>query len=167
MAQIYKITARASSALPETLRNSEGIRQALAAVHEYFPLDDVQLTDHDLDRLCEASRTLARRIAGRGHIDVALRFTDLCDISSDLFKEVKDIRKAIKDLLGEYEDELEENCVGALRYVSGFRNEMVPALANSILLRRFANFVDAVLLAQIRHSDENVEIELHLVELAS
>ena len=84
-----------------------------------------------------------------------MKFTDY------LFKEVKDIRKKIKSIVSDHEDELETNHVGALQYVTEFRAEMGPALANSIVLRRFANFVDSVLLAQIQYSAENVEIELY------
>jgi hypothetical protein len=156
----YKVGARASNRLPEALQSSDGIRQALKAVGEYFPLD-LTVDDLELELLLKSSKTLSRFFVPGSKIDVAIQFAELCEISSELFKEVKEIRKKAKSIISDHEDELETNHVGALQYVTEFRSEMGPALANSIVLRRFANFVDAVLLAQIQYSAENVEIELY------
>ena len=155
--------ARASSRLPEALKSSDGIRQALKAVGEYFPLD-LTVDDLELELLQKSSKNLSRFLVPGSKIDISIQFAELCDISSDLFKEVKDIRKKVKGIIGDHEDELKSDHVGALRYVGEFRSEMGPALANSIVLRRFANFIDAVLLAQIQYSDDNVEIELYITE---
>ncbi|MCB5196391.1 hypothetical protein [Deefgea salmonis] len=159
----YKVGARASNRLPEALKSNEGIRQALKAVDGHFPMD-LYVDDLELELLQNASRTLSRFLVPGSKIDIAIQFAQLCEISSDLFKEVKEIRKQIKSIISDNEDELETNHVGALQYVTEFRSEMGPALANSIVLRRFANFVDAVLLAQIQYSAENVEIELFISE---
>jgi hypothetical protein len=159
----YKVSARASSRLPEALKSNDGIRQALKAVDEYFPLN-LTVDELELNLLQKSSKTLSRCLVPGSKIDVSIQFAQLCEISSDLFKEVKDIRKKIKNIVSDHEDELESDHVGALQYVNEFRSEMGPALANSIVLRRFANFVDAVLLAQIQYSAENVEIELYISE---
>ncbi|WP_028456594.1 hypothetical protein [Chitinilyticum litopenaei] len=160
----FQLTARPSSRLPESLRNSDAIRQALSQIHERYP-DGMQLDAADLEVLREASRALARRILPGSVVDVSLQFPALCDISSELFRMVRNIRQDIKDILGDHEDELKDNCVGVLQYEAEFRTEMAPALARSILLRNFANLVDSVLLAQIRFASENMEIELHIQEL--
>ncbi|WP_410497720.1 hypothetical protein [Chitinibacter sp. S2-10] len=159
----FVVTARASKKLPEALRNNDGIRQALKAVDEYFPLKLV-LDDQQLDLLKKSSKAVARCLIPGSKVDASYQFNHLCEISSELFKEVKEIRKNIKEIVSDHEDELESDRVGALQYVKEFRSEMGPALASSIILRRFANCVDAVLLAQIQYSAENVEIELHIAE---
>ncbi|WP_028453085.1 hypothetical protein [Chitinilyticum aquatile] len=161
---LYQITARASARLPESLRNSDNIRQALSQVNERFP-NGLQLDAADLAVLTEASRSLSRRIMPGSTVDVSLQFPVLCDISSELFRMVRSIRQDIKDIISDHESELRDDCVGALEYVSEFRTGMAPALARSIMLRNFANLVDSVLLAQIRFSTENMEIELHIKEI--
>ncbi|QLG86918.1 hypothetical protein HQ393_00940 [Chitinibacter bivalviorum] len=159
----FVVNARASSKLPEALRSNDGIRQALKAADEYFPLLLI-LDDQQLELLKQCSKTLASHLVPGSVVDVSLQFADLCEVSSELFKEVKDVRKKVKGIVSDHEEELESDHVGALQYVSEFRSEMGPALAKSIVLRRFANRVDAVLLAQIQYSAENVEIELHITE---
>ncbi|WP_028448473.1 MULTISPECIES: hypothetical protein [Chitinibacter] len=159
----YRVYARASTKLPESLRSNDGIRQALSAVEEYFPLK-LTLEDQHFELLKASSKTFARYMVPGSLVDASFQFDALCEISSELFKEVRDVRKKVKDIVSDYEDELESDHVGALQYVKEFRSEMGPALAKSIVLRRFANCVDAVLLAQIQYSAENVEIELHIEE---
>ncbi|QLI80773.1 hypothetical protein HZU75_04095 [Chitinibacter fontanus] len=159
----YVVKARASSKLPEALRSNDGIRQALKASEEYFPLQLV-FDDQQFELLKNSSKTLASYLVPGSVVDVSLQFADLCEVSSELFKELKEIRKKIKTIVSDHEDELESDHVGALQYVKEFRSEMGPALERSIPLRRFANRVDAVLLAQIQYSAENVEIELHITE---
>ncbi|MBE9610714.1 hypothetical protein [Chitinilyticum piscinae] len=161
---LYQLTAQASTRLPESLRNSDSIRQALSQVNERFP-NGMQLDAADLAVLTEASRSLQRRIMPGSTVDVSLQFPALCDISSELFRMVRNIRQDIKDIISDHESELKDDCVGALEYVTEFRTGMAPALARSILLRSFANYVDTVLLAQIRFASENMEIELHVKEL--
>jgi gas vesicle protein len=160
----FVVTARASKKLPDSLRHNDGIRQALKAVDEYFPLKQLVLDDQQLELLKNSSKAVSRCLFPGSQADASYQFNHLCEISSELFKEVKDIRKKIKEVVSDHEDELESDRAGALQYVKEFRSEMGPALASSIILRRFANFVDAVLLAQIQYSAENVEIELHIAE---
>lgn len=162
--QKYQLIARACSQLPEGLRHSDGIRQAIASIKERYP-EWLQLTPGDLQELCSESKTLARAFAASSDDQFALQFTALCEVSSELFKEVKEIRKEIKNIINDHEQELADNSVGALAYVAEFRKCMGPALTRSILLRNFANMVDAVLLAQIQYSAENVEIELAVAPL--
>jgi prophage DNA circulation protein len=163
MSQAHILIAQACSQLPESLRQSDGIRQAIASIKERYP-EWLQINAHDIQELSQVSKTLARAFSGNtGHI--TLQFAALCEVSSELFKEVKDIRKEIKGIISDNEQALLDDNVGALAYVPEFRRCMGPALARSIVLRNFANMVDAVLLAQIQYSDENVEIEL-LIETA-
>ncbi|XZG69672.1 hypothetical protein ACTSKR_13580 [Chitinibacteraceae bacterium HSL-7] len=159
----FVVTARPSSLLPASLRQSDAIRQALGEVRSLEP-NDFMLDNADLATLSDASRILARRLDMSGKLDVPLQFRELCDISSELFRKVRAIRQDVKDIISDHEGALEDNCVGALKYVSDFRTEMAPAIARSIFLRRFANYVDAVILAQILYSTEDMEIELHIGE---
>ncbi|STQ89533.1 hypothetical protein [Iodobacter fluviatilis] len=162
--QTYTLIAQACSQLPESLRQNEGIRQAIISIKERYP-EWLQLTALDIQELSQVSKTLGRAFSKSSTGHVTLQFAALCEVSSELFKEVKDIRKEIKDIISDNEQALLDDNVGALAYVPEFRRCMGPALARSIVLRNFANMVDAVLLAQIQYSDENVEIEL-LIEAA-
>jgi hypothetical protein len=159
----YRLIAQACSQLPESLRQSEGIRQAIASIKERYP-EWLQLSTSEAKELCALSKTLMRAFENEKSAHITLQFAELCEISSELFKEVKDIRKEIKGIISDNEQALADDSVGALSYVAEFRKCMGPALARSILLRNFANMVDAVLLAQIQYSAENVEIEL-LIEV--
>jgi hypothetical protein len=162
-AHSYRLIAQASSKLPDSLRQSEGIRQAIASIKERYP-EWLQLSSSEVKDLCSLSKTLLRAFENEKSALITLQFAALCEVSSELFKEVKDIRKEIKGIISDNEQALADDNVGALAYVAEFRKCMGPALARSILLRNFANMVDAVLLAQIQYSDENVEIEL-LIEV--
>ncbi|MBY0446065.1 MAG: hypothetical protein K2Q15_12745 [Burkholderiales bacterium] len=164
MSQVHTLIAQACSQLPESLRQSDGIRQALASIKERYP-EWLQFSALDIQELSQVSKTLGRAFSNSATGHVTLQFAALCEVSSELFKEVKDIRKEIKGIISDNEQALLDDNVGALAYVPEFRRCMGPALARSIVLRNFANMVDAVLLAQIQYSDENVEIEL-LIEAA-
>ncbi|MFC7418430.1 hypothetical protein ACFQNF_00875 [Iodobacter arcticus] len=164
MSQTYTLIAQACSQLPEGLRQNDGIRQAIASIKERYP-KWLQISAHDIQELSQISKTLARALSSSNTGHITLQFAALCEVSSELFKEVKDIRKEIKGIISDNEQALLDDNVGALAYVPEFRRCMGPALARSIVLRNFANMVDAVLLAQIQYSDENVEIEL-LIEAA-
>ncbi|AMC35126.1 hypothetical protein [Janthinobacterium sp. B9-8] len=164
MSQTYTLIAQACSQLPEGLRQNDGIRQAIASIKERYP-EWLQISAHDIQELSQISKTLARALSSNNTGHITLQFAPLCEVSSELFKEVKDIRKEIKGIISDNEQALLDDNVGALAYVPEFRRCMGPALARSIVLRNFANMVDAVLLAQIQYSDENVEIEL-LIEAA-
>ncbi|MEN9657827.1 MAG: hypothetical protein RL571_1292 [Pseudomonadota bacterium] len=124
----------------------------------------MQLSTSEVKELCALSKTLMRAFENKKSANITLQFVELCEISNELFKEVKEIRKEIKDIISDNQQALADDSVGALSYVAEFRKYMGPALARSILLRNFANMVDAVLLAQIQYSAENVEIEL-LIEV--
>lgn len=164
MSQAHILIAQACSQLPEALRQNDGIRQAIASIKERYP-EWLQISAHDIQELSKISKTLARALSSSNGGHITLQFAALCEVSSELFKEVKDIRKEIKGIISDNEQALLDDNVGALAYVPEFRRCMGPALARSIVLRNFANMVDAVLLAQIQYSDENVEIEL-LIEAA-
>jgi type I site-specific restriction endonuclease len=157
------LIAQACSQLPESLRQNEGIRQAIASIKERYP-EWLRISAQDIQELSQASKTLAN-IFNNNSVNITLQFAALCEVSSELFKAVKDIRKEIKGIISDNEQALLDDNVGSLAYVPEFRRCMGPALARSIVLRNFANMVDAVLLAQIQYSDENVEIEL-LIEAA-
>jgi hypothetical protein len=133
------------------VRQSEGIRQAIASIKDRYP-KWMQLNTCEVKELRSLSKTLIRAFENKKSANITLQFVESCEISNEIFKKFKEIRKEIKDIISDNQQALADDSVGALSDVVAFRKCMGPALARSILLRNFANMVDTVLLGQIQYS---------------